>query len=95
MSSLRGFRFNNSNKGITVRFSENTKNNAPQPVQNNTAQQGFNKSNSDSRNQQSRTSNVRPNISTNDSKFRAEGTSSGGNYQYGSGAAGGVRQPPN
>lgn len=27
MNSLKGFRFNNTNKGITVRFSENTKNN--------------------------------------------------------------------
>ena len=42
MSSTRGYRFNNSNKGISkssqvltkvvaVRFSENTKNNTPQP----------------------------------------------------------------
>lgn len=30
MNSTRGFRFQNSTKGITVRFSENTKNNAPQ-----------------------------------------------------------------
>jgi RNA recognition motif-containing protein len=31
MNSLKGFRFHNTTKGITVRFSENTKNNAPQP----------------------------------------------------------------
>jgi len=30
MNSLKGFRFHNTTKGITVRFSENTKNNAPQ-----------------------------------------------------------------
>jgi RNA recognition motif-containing protein len=32
MNSLKGFRFHNTTKGITVRFSENTKNNAPQPA---------------------------------------------------------------
>lgn len=29
MNSVRGFKFGQSPKGITVRFSENTKNNAP------------------------------------------------------------------
>ena len=29
MNSLRGYRFLNTTKGITVRFSENTKNNTP------------------------------------------------------------------
>ena len=32
MTSLKGFRFHNTTKGITVRFSENTKNNAPLPT---------------------------------------------------------------
>ena len=31
MSSVRGFKFGHATKGITVRFSENTKSNTPQP----------------------------------------------------------------